>query len=144
MRIGNKMKIDKQSYNAVGFYLTWLFGGSLVLAIFWSVRFLINGDVPRGLWGFSRWWDLAINPVWLILLVTAIYFFDSNIHPKWVKEWGQIVIYVIWGVAGGLSVILGWAVLIPPFLFFFPLFLALQLRLTILSLKGCNVSVYKI
>jgi hypothetical protein len=136
------MKKEKESSRFVNTSLMAFFSFSIILAIFWGGYSIIEGRVPNGYWGLSRWWDLAINPIWLVLFLLVMGFLADEKQPSWAFIFLTPIVLVLWVFAGLVSIVLGLAVLFWPFVILFPLLFVLQIRLAYLSIKGRN-AVYK-
>lgn len=109
---------------------------SLALALFWGVWWLVTGNIPDGLGGWSRWWDLFVLPLSVVLSAAGQFFFWENDHPRWVLVFADKCFPTLCVLMGIASVLFGIAVLGVVFLEFLLVFLVLQVRLTVLGLLG--------
>lgn len=116
-----------------------LFGLTMAELVLWSVYTAVSGSVPSGIFGLSRWFDLAIQPVWVILLIVGVMFFGHNSHPEWVEAWKPLIL-AYWVIAGLASFLVGAGLLIIAIGLFTPLFVLLQVRLS--NLAKCDENVF--
>ena len=63
-----------------------LFAISAVSAAFWSGWHFYYGTVPRGPGNISRWWDIIIQPMWVMITFALIF-----LHDEYVSKFNLIV-----------------------------------------------------
>jgi len=98
------------------------FAFSVPIALFWGTTFLLNGKVSHGTLGASRFWDVAIPPLWCALFFLLMALSCGNvILPTWAEEllvFGPAWFLVSFLVGIGWGIELGLIALAPTFLFF--------------------------
>jgi hypothetical protein len=63
----SEIKTDNAMLNIFLWLFAGLFGVSALLVIFWLSWRLHFGGVPDGYYGFSRWWDVLEQPIWVLV-----------------------------------------------------------------------------
>ena len=83
-----------------------------LIALFWTVWYLINGSVPMvtsikmtPTWtielpfSVSRWWDVLIGPIWSTIIIIPLFTDEKNIG-----EDEDLVFGLVFGLAFGLPI----------------------------------------
>lgn len=92
---------------------------SVLLALFWGVRFMLDGNVSHGVLGASRFWDIAIPHIWTALFLLLAAPVLASCIPSWVEEllvwgWAWFLVSFLVGVGWGIELGLGMLAMASP------------------------------